>query len=155
MSPRLRPTLGAVVGASLLLAAPTAAAAPAAAPTAVPAAAPTEAKEFVTVDPVGKVAADGTVTLTGTYQCSDSTGLPLVSSSVRKGGSLARQGIGGSTAVCDGAEHRWENTGKASGGGVEAGAVEVEATVMELRLQHGLPLPYFHAVRQQDVTLKG
>ncbi|GAA2343783.1 DUF6299 family protein [Streptomyces kunmingensis] len=147
MSPRLRPALGAFVGASLLLAAPAASAAPDAS-TAGP-------NEFVTVDPAGKVASDGSVTLSGTYRCVQSSGLTFVSSSVRQGSSLVRHGIGGTPAICDGNEHRWENTGKTSGGAVKAGAVEVEATVMELRLQHGLPLPHFHAVRKEDVTLKG
>lgn len=34
-----------------------------------------------------------------------------------------------------------------------AGAAHVEATLMELRTFSGLPLPVFHAVQGQDITL--
>ncbi|MFJ9041585.1 DUF6299 family protein [Streptomyces sp. NPDC102406] len=141
MSSRIRPALGAAVGVSLLLAAPAASAA-------------SEPAEYVTVDPTGQVAADGTVTLSGTYRCQHSTGLTFVSSSVRQGSEIRRYGIGGTSAVCDGAEHRWQNSGKAQPDAVKPGAAHVQATIMELRLRNGLPLPYFHAVRDQDVTLK-
>ncbi|MEU6661953.1 DUF6299 family protein [Streptomyces sp. NPDC046821] len=143
MSARLRPALGVAAGAILLLlAAPVAGAA--------------GSDQSVTVDPVGHIAADGTVTLSGTYSCTDSTGPVFVSSSVGEqgqGGVSVRHGIGGTHAVCDGAEHRWQNTGQAPTDSVKPGAVEVEATVMEVRSQGGLPLPYFHATQRQDVTL--
>ncbi|RVU28019.1 hypothetical protein EOT10_07085 [Streptomyces antnestii] len=179
MSPRLRPALGTVAGAILLLfGAP---AAGAAAPNdSVTVDAPNDS---VTVDPVGHLAPDGTVTLSGTYSCTSSSGPAFVSSSVGQDPAgqnsagqnsagqnsagqnsagqnsagqasvVVRQGIGGTQAVCDGAEHRWENTGKASAEAVRAGAVQVEAAVMELRSQGGLPLPYIHATHSQDVNL--
>ncbi|MEU6371712.1 DUF6299 family protein [Streptomyces sp. NPDC046909] len=122
----------------LLLVAPTAAADP---------------YETVTVDPTGTVAADGTVTLSGTYRCLGDTGPVFVSSSVGQKSPSVRHGIGGTRAVCDGVERRWENTGKPSPGALEPGTAHVEATVMELAPQGGLPLPRFHAAQQQDVTL--
>ncbi|WP_405730290.1 DUF6299 family protein [Streptomyces sp. NBC_00028] len=108
--------------------------------------------ETVTVDPTGTLAADGTVTLSGTYRCLGNSGPAFVSSSVGQKSASVRHGIGGTSAVCDGAEHRWENTGKVDTGALEPGAAHVEATVMELQ-GGGLPLPRFHAAQQQDVTL--
>ncbi|MEV0175622.1 DUF6299 family protein [Streptomyces sp. NPDC050803] len=134
----VRTALGVAAGAALLLAAvPSAAADP---------------YETVTVDPTGTVAADGTVTLSGTYRCTDATGPAFVSSSVGQNSPTVHHGIGGTRAVCDGAEHHWENTGKPSTP-MEPGAAHVEATVMELDDTSGLPLPRFHAGQQQDVTL--
>ncbi|MHC3473052.1 DUF6299 family protein [Streptomyces sp. 7R007] len=141
LRPALRPALG--VAALLLAAAP---AAPAAAD-------PVTPYETVTIDPTGRIAADGTVTLSGTYRCLAGTGPVFVSSSVRQSTSTVRYGIGGTRAVCDGTDHRWENTGTPSSAGLTAGTVEVEATIMELRQQGLLPLPHLHAAAHQDVTL--
>ncbi|MFG2575758.1 DUF6299 family protein [Streptomyces sp. NPDC048481] len=138
----MRPALHAAAGAAALLMlsgpAVTAQAAP---------------SESVTVDPTGRLAADGTVTLSGTYRCADSSGPVFVSSSVGQSSDGARHGIGGTRAVCDGAEHSWQNTGKATPNDLAPGTAHVEATLMELRPDTGLPLPRFHAVHQQDVTL--
>ncbi|MFD8233861.1 DUF6299 family protein [Streptomyces sp. NPDC059696] len=142
---RVRPLLGAAAGAALLLLTG-AGAAPATASVLAP-------TGSVTVDAVGRITADGTVTLSGTYRCSGSSGPVFVSSSVRQGVSTARHGIGGTRAVCDGAEHRWVNTGRTTPGALVAGAAHVEAGVMELRTFSGLPLPTFHAVQGQDITL--
>ncbi|MFF7788217.1 DUF6299 family protein [Streptomyces sp. NPDC007991] len=141
---RLRPLLGAAAGAALLLLTGAAATPATAVPT------PSEA---VTVDSVGRITADGTVTLSGTYRCQGSSGPVYVSSSVGQGSSTIRYGIGGTRAVCDGAEHRWENTGRPLSGALVPGAARVEATVMELRTLSGLPLPRFHAVHEQAITL--
>ncbi|GHD21247.1 DUF6299 family protein [Streptomyces galbus] len=148
----LRPLLGAAAGAALLITAVV--------PTVTASAG---VLESVTVDPVGRIAADGTVTLTGTYRCSGSTGPVYVSSSVSQASApRTRYGIGGSRAVCDGAEHTWQNTGRpsdtltAAGTGsspLKAGAAHVEATLMELRQQGLVPLPHFHATQGQDVLL--
>ncbi|MEU7719483.1 DUF6299 family protein [Streptomyces tibetensis] len=143
---RLRPLLGASAGAALLLLTGAGAA-----PATASALAPTAS---VTVDAVGKIAADGTVTLSGTYRCAGSSGPVFVSSSVSQGASTTRYGIGGTRAVCDGAEHRWVNTGRATSGALVAGAAHVQAAVMELRSFGILPLPVFHAVKDQDVTLQ-
>ncbi|MFF9095047.1 DUF6299 family protein [Streptomyces sp. NPDC014802] len=158
--PSLRAALGAAAGALALLAA--APAAPAAADSSGRAPV-TGSYETVTVDPVGRITAGGTVTLSGTYSCLGSTGPVWVSSSVAQSApatattpyanTTVRHGIGGTRAVCDGVEHRWENTGLVATDALRPGAAHVEATVMELRPQGGLPLPRFHAARQQDITL--
>lgn len=137
----LRPALAAVAGAALLLLA-----APAVTATADP-------TESVTVDPNGRIASDGTITLSGTYRCVGNTGPVFVSSSVGQGSDKVLHGIGGTRAVCDGAEHAWENTGKATPDDLDPGAAHVEATLMELRPEGGLPLPHFHAAQERDITL--
>ncbi|MDF3298432.1 DUF6299 family protein [Streptomyces tropicalis] len=113
--------------------------------------------EGVTVDPAGRLAADGTVTLSGTYRCTGATGPVFVSSSVSQDsaqdGMVLRQGVGGTRAVCDGAVHRWTNSGMPSAKTLTPGTAGVEATLMELRTDSGLPLPHFHATHTQDVTL--
>jgi hypothetical protein len=137
----LRSALATAAGAALfLLAAP-----------ALPASA--APSDTVTIGPVGRIAEDGTVTLSGTYRCTGRTGPVFVSSSVSQRSPLVRQGIGGTRAVCDGAEHSWENTGKPGSDVLEPGKANVEATLMELSPEGGLPLPRFHAAAQQDVTL--
>ena len=137
----VRSVLAATAGAALfLLAAP-----------ALPAQA--DPYETVTVDPVGRIATDGTVTLSGTYRCTGGTGPVFVSSSVGQRSESVRHGIGGTRAVCDGVEHVWANTGKPTPGSLEAGQARVEATLMELSPQGGLLLPRFHATEQQDITL--
>ncbi|ULR54054.1 DUF6299 family protein [Streptomyces deccanensis] len=136
--PRL---LGAAGGAALLLLA----AAPSAGAT-------IEPSETVTIDPTGLVAPDGTLTLSGTYRCLGGNGPVFVSSSLQQGESQVRKGVGGTSAVCDGADHAWTNSDKADPGRYRPGPARVEATVMELS-GSGLPLPRFHAVRHQDITL--
>ncbi|MER5258116.1 DUF6299 family protein [Streptomyces sp. NPDC002855] len=109
--------------------------------------------ESVTVDPTGRIAPDGTVTLSGTYRCTGSTGPVFVSSSLVQHNRTVRHGIGGTRAVCDGMEHAWTNTGRPTPSVLQPGAAHVEATVMELTSQSSLPLPRFHATQQQDITL--
>ncbi|MFP3986541.1 DUF6299 family protein [Streptomyces sp. E11-3] len=109
--------------------------------------------EEVTVNPTGRLAADGTVTLSGTYRCSGGTGPVFVSSSLSQGDSSVRHGIGGTRAVCDGAEHPWTNSGRVDGA-FTPGDAHIKATLMELRSNRGsLPLPYFHAAHEQDIAL--
>ncbi|MFF4490329.1 DUF6299 family protein [Streptomyces sp. NPDC001544] len=136
----LRPVLGAAAGAALLFAA----VAPA---TAGP-------SETVTVDRTGRVAADGTVTVSGTYRCNAADTSPVyIGTSVSQDRSGDRHGIGGSRAQCDGAEHHWENSGRVTQERFEPGAARVEANVLDLRPEDGVPVPHFHADREQDVTL--
>ncbi|MFF7971122.1 DUF6299 family protein [Streptomyces sp. NPDC007905] len=111
------------------------------------------AGESITVDPTGRIAADGTVTLSGTYRCTAATGPVFVSSSVSQADPRVDHGIGGSGALCDGAEHRWENSGKVSAGPLGAGPAHVEATLMELRVSGIALLPVFHGLQEQDITL--
>ncbi|MBY8338920.1 DUF6299 family protein [Streptomyces spinosirectus] len=150
-----RPALALAAGAAIVLLA-----APAAPASAAPHRA-ADVKETVTVDPTGRIADDGTVTLTGTYRCVDSTGPAFVSSNIRTTSTNSAtspssvtvvQGVGGTMAVCDGATHRWENSSTPSPE-VKPGKVSVEATVTELEFHGILPLPRFHAVQRHDVTL--
>ena len=141
--------LATAAGAALLLLA-----APASAPAAP--AAPDDARlvaESVTVDPIGRIAADGSVTLSGTYRCTGGTGPVFVSSSVSQSDPSVRYGSGGTRAVCDGLEHRWVNTGTPDSVVLEPGAAHVEATLIELRPMGIVPLPSFHARQVRDVTL--
>ncbi|MEU1049579.1 DUF6299 family protein [Streptomyces sp. NPDC005897] len=109
--------------------------------------------ESVTVDPTGRIAADGSVTLSGTYRCTGGTGPVFVSSTVSQSDPSVRYGVGGTRAVCDGLEHRWVNTGTPDTVVLKPGAAHVEATLMELRPMGIVPLPSFHARQGQDVTL--
>ncbi|MFH8237982.1 DUF6299 family protein [Streptomyces sp. NPDC018321] len=137
--------LATAAGAALfLLAAPAATAAPHHA---------RHVTESVTVDPTGRIAADGTVTLSGTYRCTAGTGPVYVSSTVSQSDPSVRYGVGGTRAVCDGLEHRWVNTGTPDSVALRPGAAHVEATLMELRPMGIVPLPSFHARHGQDVTL--
>ncbi|MEU5535482.1 DUF6299 family protein [Streptomyces sp. NPDC020362] len=138
----VRPALAAVFGATALLW------------TAVgPAAADPAETETVSVDPAGRIAPDGTITLSGTYRCTGTTGPAFVSSSVGQDEPGVQHGIGGSVARCDGAEHRWENSGRITPNPIKAGKVHVQATITELRPGDLLLLPAFHAVKDQDVKL--
>jgi len=134
-----RSALG-VAGAAalLLLAAPTAQSAP---------------SETVTVDPVAHLATDGTITLTGTYRCLPADGPVFVSTSVSQGDGDLRHGIGGTRATCDGTRHTWTNTGRPSPSSLTPGTTSVEATLMELAPQGGLPVPRFHARESSETTL--
>jgi len=134
-----RSALGTATGAALLLlAAPTAHSAP---------------SETVTVDPVAHLAADGTITLTGTYRCLPATGPVFVSTSVAQGPGDLRHGIGGTPALCDGTAHTWTNTGRPTPSSLTPGDARVEATLMELAPTGGLLLPRFHARENTETTL--
>jgi hypothetical protein len=161
----LRKILGVAAGAALLLlAAPAATALGEPAdphPDPDPAGSTTVVADVVTVDGTGRIAVDGTITLSGTYRCSDSSGPVFVSSSLAaQGTSYVRYGIG-TRATCDGAVHTWTNTGRTRPGLFEPGPAHVEATVMELRSDGGLllglpltlPRPHLHATHEQDITL--
>jgi hypothetical protein len=144
----VRPALASALGAAALLGA---AVGPAGADPAAP-------SETVTVDATGKLASDGTVTLSGTYRCTAGSGPVFVSSSISQSSPGVRYGIGGSGAKCDGAEHHWKNSGKPGDETLKSGKAHVQATLMELRptdtgLIGNLPLPAFHATADQDITL--
>lgn len=142
----VRPVLGAAAGSALLLLG-FAAAAPSPA-----SAAPSAPSESVTVDKEGRMA-DGSVTLSGTYRCHGGDGPVFVSSSVNRPSSDVHHSVGGTRAVCDGKEHRWENSGTVPAGALEAGRAHVEATLLELRPSGILLLPVVHAVEHRSVTL--
>ncbi|WP_236576499.1 DUF6299 family protein [Streptomyces sp. HF10] len=109
--------------------------------------------ESVTVDTVGRLAADGTVTLTGTYRCTGNTGPVFVTSGLSQRDPRVRHGIGGTVARCDGTTRTWSNSGQVTGETLRPGTAHVQATVMELRPVGLVPLPVFHATADQDITL--
>ncbi|MFI9273009.1 DUF6299 family protein [Kitasatospora sp. NPDC052896] len=105
------------------------------------------------VGATGTVAKDGTVTLSGSYRCAPSaaTGEVLVSSKLKQG--AAEQSIGGTVATCDGLDHSWTNSERADQLNAVPGPAEVEATLLNLDMSSGLPLPQFLAVGRQSITL--
>ncbi|WP_175439090.1 DUF6299 family protein [Streptomyces vilmorinianum] len=109
----------------------------------------------LSVDGHGTVAADGTVTLSGTYRCADDSAGPVfVSSTLLQEDRSA--GIGGTKAVCDGQEHAWTNSGVVKEPAYRTGEARVKATLMQLipTGPMGLPLPGFLATEDSDVTLR-
>ncbi|MEW2402646.1 DUF6299 family protein [Streptomyces sp. NPDC046862] len=154
--------MGAAVGAALLIFG---------APSAQAAAEPDEA---LTIAATGRVAADGTITLSGTYRCAAGSGPVYVSSSIEQDG--RRRSVGGTRAVCDGDVHPWTNKGRvtpathrcvgvraichgaadprAGSDGYGPGSAVVQATLMELRPHPALVLvPVFHAKEEREITL--
>ncbi|MFB6840092.1 DUF6299 family protein [Streptomyces sp. NPDC056361] len=112
-----------------------------------------EGVDALSVDGRGTVAADSTVTLSGTYLCiDDSAGPVFVSSTLVQGDRSA--GIGGTQAICDGRVHPWVNTSVVKDPAYRAGTARVEATLMQLTTgETGLPTPGFLATRASDVEL--
>ncbi|MFC5213603.1 DUF6299 family protein [Streptomyces coerulescens] len=149
----LRPALATAVGAALflLVAAPSAPA-----DTDKSTEAEETVTESVTIDGPARMAADGNVTVSGTYRCVDSKGPTFVSSSIGQQATANRYAIGGTVAECDGKTHRWKNKSKPVPSTLEHGKAEVEATIVELRPTEGLgglPLPHFHALAKKNLTL--
>lgn len=110
--------------------------------------------DAVTVDPQGTIAADGTISLSGAYRCTDDSAGPVfVSSTLAQGEHSA--GIGGTQAVCDGQVHTWTNSAVVKEPVYRPGKARVTATLMQLAPEGtlGLPLPAFLVTHEQDVTL--
>lgn len=97
--------------------------------------------DSVTIDPVARVAPDGTVTLTGTYRCSPRHAgqAVLVGANVAQGD--VRRGVGGTLARCDGREHTWRHTGRNDGLRTSPDGAEGEATLFTLKRTGLVPLP--------------
>ncbi|MEU9862357.1 DUF6299 family protein [Streptomyces sp. NPDC047971] len=109
----------------------------------------------LSVDGHGTVAADGTVTVSGTYRClDDSDGPVFVSSTLVQRERSA--GIGGTRAVCDGRPRTWSHSAVVKEPAYRAGAARVKATLTQLTPAGslGLPLPGFVATRDSAVTLR-
>ncbi|MER7950022.1 DUF6299 family protein [Streptomyces sp. NPDC096079] len=108
----------------------------------------------LTVDEYGTLAADATVTVSGTYRCLDDSEGPVFVSSTLKQSSRSI-GIGGTRAVCDGHVHTWANSAVVKDPVYKPGAARVEATLLQLAAgESGLPLPGFLAAEQADVELR-
>ncbi|WP_411106800.1 DUF6299 family protein [Streptomyces sp. cmx-4-9] len=89
----------------------------------------------------GHIHPDGTVTLSGTYHCTNPSpvGAKLqISASVRQEGT--RLAFGGGEADCDGREHAWEATGSLRyTPGIHAGAALAEAKLDEVHFSGLMP----------------
>ncbi|MEU0939327.1 DUF6299 family protein [Embleya sp. NPDC005971] len=108
----------------------------------------------VLLDSTVWVAADGTITLSGTYQCSAGhAGVVLVGGSVGQAGH--HTAVGGSIATCDGRAHAWRNSEKSAIGFVP-GAAHGDATLLELEDGEGVVpvLPAILAVDDHDVVIQ-
>ncbi|MGW1997876.1 DUF6299 family protein [Embleya sp. NPDC001921] len=110
--------------------------------------------DHVTIDSTVWVAADGTITLSGTYRCTPHhVGTVLVGGQVDQEGRHAS--VGGSVATCDGARHTWRNTGQPYIG-IHPGAARGAATLLELAPGEGvIPiLPNVLAHDARDVAVE-
>jgi Family of unknown function (DUF6299) len=147
---RTRHLIGTTIGATLLAAA---APAPAFANAHAYAAYAHGVGGSVTIDQVGYLAPNGTVTLAGSYRCTGSgSGDPVFVSSQLKQADVSH-GIGGTLAVCDGALHRWRNSGGLDATAYAHGQAHVTSTLLTFNHSWGIPLPHFLAAQEQDVTL--
>ncbi|MEV0117710.1 DUF6299 family protein [Streptomyces sp. NPDC050844] len=108
----------------------------------------------LTVNGTGTIAADGTITLSGTYRClPDGTPGPVfVGSTLVRGNEST--GIGGTHAVCDGQVREWTNTSKGTGSRYERGEATVRAHLVKLSTKSVLPMPQPLAHEEARVELK-
>ncbi|GAA1933303.1 DUF6299 family protein [Kitasatospora viridis] len=105
----------------------------------------------VTVSPDAVLGSDGSVTLSGTYRCTD-PGAVFVSAGLRSGDT--QQSIGSSRAVCDGAEHTWSSKDTPRYLALNSGGpAEAEVSLLRLDTSGGLPMPQPLVVQHQAVTL--
>lgn len=112
------------------------------------------APDAVAMAATGEFAADGTVTLSGTYRCAPGhRGTVFVSSKLVQGG--AGSGIGGTIATCDGRPHPWTNQGRPHAEAAP-GAAQGEATLLLLDTSRGfVPVPVVLAMDRRDLELAG
>ena len=99
------------------------------------------------------MAADGAITVSGSYQCSaDHVGTVLVGGTVEQADLHAA--IGGSVATCDGRPHTWRTTGQPYGAFLP-GPARGDATLVELHAGESLipVLPNILAHDTRDVTI--
>ncbi|MCZ0979129.1 DUF6299 family protein [Streptomyces diastatochromogenes] len=113
-----------------------------------------EGVDGLTIDAYGTLAADATVSVSGTYRCLADSEVPVFVSSNLKQGSRST-GIGGTRAVCDGHLHTWTNSAVVKDPAYRPGAARVEASLVQLTPGGaGLPLPGFLATEQEDIELR-
>ncbi|MDH6132156.1 hypothetical protein P3T37_001541 [Kitasatospora sp. MAA4] len=113
----------------------------------------TDGANAVTVAPTGVIAADGTVTLSGTYHCSPSAAHGTVVDTSLSTGSVTSNIGNGVPAVCDGLEHPWTTSGRPYQP-VAAGPAQVRATMVHLAPGSSLiPNITFLADQPQTVVL--
>ncbi|WP_035802963.1 DUF6299 family protein [Kitasatospora mediocidica] len=107
----------------------------------------------VTVAPTGVIAADGTVTLSGTYHCSPSMAHGTVIDTSLTTGSVTSNIGNGVPTVCDGLEHNWAASGRPYQAAVP-GPAQVRASMVHLSPGSSIiPNISFLADQPQMVTL--
>jgi hypothetical protein len=136
----MRPSLlvPALAGALLLTAAPAAAAR-------------TAAADEITVDSTAPLTTAGHPTLSGSYRCAPTAGPVFLSVSLSQADPRVHHGVGSTSALCDGATHRWTRTATGTRT-YAAGTAHVQASLVELSAT-GLPLPRVHRIAEGTVTL--
>ncbi|MFE3199096.1 DUF6299 family protein [Embleya sp. NPDC059237] len=111
------------------------------------------AGDQVSLDPTVWVAADGTVTVSGTYSCAaEHTGSVLVGGTVSQAG--RNFSVGGSAATCDGLTHDWHSSARPPLDFVP-GPARADATLLELLPGEGVVpvVPNILAQSARDVTI--
>ncbi|MEU3776719.1 DUF6299 family protein [Streptomyces sp. NPDC032472] len=108
----------------------------------------------ISVQPFAQIGEDGTITLSGTYRCDGGSpmGAKQISATVVQEGTHLTTSAG--EAVCDGAQHEWQTTGRLPQslglpGEVHPGAARFEARLQEVRFS-GL-MPKSTSVSAEDV----
>ncbi|MEU6862684.1 DUF6299 family protein [Streptomyces sp. NPDC046876] len=98
----------------------------------------------ISVQPYAHIGEDGTITLSGTYRCNagSPTGATQISATVVQEETHLTTSAG--EAVCDGAEHEWQSTGRLPQslglpGDVHPGAARFEARIQEVRFSGLMP----------------
>ncbi|MER5767290.1 DUF6299 family protein [Streptomyces sp. NPDC001985] len=110
------------------------------------------APDTITITPQGRIAQDGTLTLSGTYRCSSLRSGPVLIGSNAVQGS-ARAEIDGALATCDDRTHTWRETTDPSGA-FTPGSARGEAVLIELDSSNGfVPLPVILNTARSEITL--
>lgn len=105
------------------------------------------APDTITIAPAGRIAADGTLTLSGTYRCSSlRSGPVLIAAKALQGD--ARAEADGALAVCDDRVHTWSESAEPNAA-LAPGAAHGEATLLELNRSHGF-IPLVPVVLNSD-----
>ncbi|MET9963219.1 DUF6299 family protein [Streptomyces sp. NPDC006326] len=122
--------------------------------------APATATSFdsaISVQPYAQIGEDGTITLSGTYRCTDASpvGGIQIAASVIQDHTRLTTGAGG--AVCDGAEHEWESRASLRyTPDIHPGPARAEVRLQEVKLS-GLMPKSLHTLAedQQDIQITG
>ncbi|GLF97064.1 DUF6299 family protein [Streptomyces yaizuensis] len=109
------------------------------------------APDTISIAPAAGIAADGSLTLSGTYRCFRHSGAVLIGAKALQRD--ARAEFDGDMAVCDGRAHNWSGTAPATGT-FETGAARGEAVLIHLDSSQGfVPLPVIVDTHTADLEL--
>ncbi|MGW6462229.1 DUF6299 family protein [Streptomyces sp. NPDC055078] len=109
--------------------------------------------DSVTIDPTGRIAKNGVITLSGSYRCSSpGSGPVLIGARAVQGD--ARADADGAVARCDGRVHTWRESGRGKGTFVVGGA-RGEATLLRLDTSRSfVPLPVILGSDRTELKLR-